>query len=244
MRCLAPAILALLLGWAPASATPPGFDLSWDDCGLAGAEARTFACDTNTGEASDHRLVVSFYAPAGVDQLVGLSTWLELRTSTGVLPDWWQLRGSNQCRNGALSVSKDPPDGTVECATLWPAGASGGITSFDLDYGGPGAARLSLVIAVPDNQAFAIEPGAHYAACQVVINSRRTVGTDACEGCLQPVCFRLGSIDLTGAAGAPIASVRNPAHRDFVFWQGRDDACLFPNPARRSTWGAIKAIYR
>src|SRR5437899_4981080 len=65
------ALAALVLARFAAAA---GIDLSWDDCGAAGAQLKTFACNTNSGSSFD--LVGSFVPPSGINQLLGMSAEL------------------------------------------------------------------------------------------------------------------------------------------------------------------------
>jgi len=74
----------LVLSASVASAT--GVNLSWNDCGLAGTQNNTFACNTNTG--LPFTLVASFIPPANIE-LVGLSSQIDIKTDSPVLPDWW-----------------------------------------------------------------------------------------------------------------------------------------------------------
>ena len=68
VRSLAP-LLALALFAAPAARAVEGVNLRWDQCyGDAGAQNKSFACDTNTGTET---LLGSFVLGAGIVQMGG-----------------------------------------------------------------------------------------------------------------------------------------------------------------------------
>ena len=71
----------------------PGINLSWDECGAAGTEIKTFACNQNSAAVST--LVASFEPPSGIDAMVGLSA--DMRIASTALPDWWK-HGKGECR--------------------------------------------------------------------------------------------------------------------------------------------------
>ena len=52
------ACILMLLNITRAAHAGPGINLSWDECGAAGSEIKTFACDQNTG--MPFTLVASF----------------------------------------------------------------------------------------------------------------------------------------------------------------------------------------
>ena len=77
-------------------------------------------------------------------------------------------------------------------------------------------------------------------------NNARTLG-DACPGCETGVCIVLNSIKINQPVGTPGGDkfVTAPAARNVAVWQGGiGGACGPATPARNTTWGSVKALYR
>src|SRR5437016_2064419 len=93
-----PRTLLIAMGavFLPVMVHAEGLNLSWDDCGVAGAPLRTFACNTNSG--SD-LLVASAQPPANMDSICGFSATIRVSSTMPVVPDWWKFRAPNQSIN-------------------------------------------------------------------------------------------------------------------------------------------------
>ena len=86
------------------------------------------------------------------------------------------------------------------------------------------------------------------------IDSQKTAGTGSCAGCAVPACLVLSSINLVRSAPAPSLRLSGPANltdSDFVTWQGGGvpdvggvTGCPAATPTRRTTWGAVRTLYR
>ena len=83
-----------------------------------------------------------------------------------------------------------------------------------------------------------------YYAFKLSINSAKTVGTGACDGCLDPVCIVLNEIKLTQPVGVGNYRLQNPALSYYATWQGGvvSGGCPAATPARNRTWGAVKSL--
>jgi len=240
-------IASLLLGAATASAA--GINLSWNDCGAFGAARQTFACDTNAGP---HVLVGSFVAPAGIDSMSGHEVVIDVQSACPVLPEWWKMR-AGFCRAGALGYSFDFTGGTYNCYDYWQGGALG-LMAMDAPAGN--RARIKAVIALPagDGLIGPIAEGTEVYSLKAIINSTKTVGLGACEGCQIGTCIIINSINVYQGPALRFR-LTNPDLRQIVTWQsaqfwygdfGGPDACVddCPVPARARTWGQIKSLYR
>ena len=76
-------------------------------------------------------------------------------------------------------------------------------------------------------------------------NSLKTVGTDACGGCMVPVCLMLNLVRIAQPPGTPGGDIEvsNPLVSNYVTWQGASlFLCLTPTVNR--TWGQVKSLYR
>ena len=90
-----------------------------------------------------------------------------------------------------------------------------------------------------------LDPDVPYTACRVVL---RTINTPTCAGCEIPACLVFNSLLIRRAPGSsveeiPLFAPESPG-LTFVHWQDGPGADCQSVPVRRSTWGAVKALYR
>ena len=100
----------------------------------------------------------------------------------------------------------------------------------------PGIERETLEVDV-----LLVGAGAANLACAIHLSHVRTVGPDACGGCLDPVAITLAQLRVAQAGPIPPPDqlLSMAAGGNVVVWQpGR------PTAARASTWSALKALYR
>lgn len=238
---------------APARA---GINLSWDDCGTAGAQRQEFACNTNTGVP--FRLIGSIVPYQTVGAVVGASAQINVFGTQAQLPDWWKF-GSTACRGStALSVSFDfQSDGPYTCTDPWLTRARGMMTYEVMNATD---ARIRISAAMPEGETFAFESGTEYYVFRINLGRSRTTGTGSCAGCSMPACLLLDNIQLfqhPSQQNDPWDSV--PANSNVASWHGAyifiwDDfengrsgiGCAPDQPTQgaRSTWGAVKSLYR
>ena len=180
------------------SATAAGVNFSWDDCGAAGSQLKTFACNTNTGGFS---AIGSFVPPAGVDSLLGMSA--EIRVAGTSLPDWWK-HGNGQCRGTtALIPSFEFTPGA--CSVLWPGSVVGGSLYTIAPYG-PNTAKITVQCAIPFNEAAPVSAAQEYYAFKLRLLSSDTMESGSCAGCSTPVSLQLQNIQLF----QPLSSANDP----------------------------------
>ena len=244
-------LLALALD-APAAAQ---INLSWDDCGLAGQQLKGWSCDSNPDVVA--RIYVSFIVTPelGLTSLTGAETDIRIWSAGDVLPSWWQLGTSTagSCRPTGIGF-----EFTTPCASAldyWatvPGGVLGGGGLFYAPgYPGVplGGARLTVVQAVDGSRAGAPAPGEHY-LCSIAIKGANTTGVGACGGCGTPVGLLLNSVRLTQPIGVGDVFLSYSSDRQWIAWQcgswGEYGFGFYncPTPARPTTWGQVKALYR
>ncbi len=198
----------------------PGINLSWDDCGEAGATLYTFACDENSG--APFAMVASFLPPAGVAEFVGLSATLMIESESEILPSWWQ-HGLGYCRGTTrLSTAFDFRSGPYSCRDPFLGLGAGGY-DYESHWDRPNLARLRIQCAVPYEMRGAVEPSDEYFAFKVHILRSKTTGDGACSGCDEPVSISLSEIQLF-----------QPAFRGF------DPIIATPHGASVISWQATK----
>jgi IPT/TIG domain len=181
------------------------FNLSWDDCGSAGAELATFTCTTNPGPFP---LLASFVPPPGIDDALGIAA--ELRLESETFPEFWSFAGQ-PCRG--LCVSVDFTGGQA-CSDVWGDGASV-FREFDPGYYGPGTARLRVWTY---QTLGALDPATEYYAFRISIAVHRS-GMSACENTQAPIDFTLERIEIFEDLGA-ITLLQSTHTRNTARWEG------------------------
>jgi hypothetical protein len=252
-----------LLSTAPA-AHAAGVFLKWDACHAdGGAAARTFACDTNTG---NEILVCSVALDAALSGLNGFDARIVGQSASGSLPAWWTFKNSGSCRINAATFLTSPAG--TNCPSPFPATPFGGL-SYTTNVPTAGAIRFNVVAAVPGGSEGAAVAGQEYYLFSLRISHDKTVGAGFCSGCQEPMCLGVGYLELTatGSTDPAVALPMSNAALDqghLVSWQNSvpggvyayqinppfghtvDFAmtCNGTTPARRSTWGTVKSLYR
>jgi hypothetical protein len=227
----------------------PGLTLAWNDClgGAGAAQNLAYAC---SGENDVFTLYCALAVAQSVPGVIGAEVVVDIEHASASLPDWWQLGGSGTggCRAGVLSASYDF-SADPGCTDAWQTLGFGGIQGFTVgppDHTFPNQARIKAVAAVTSDHAVTLLPGTEYGIVKLCISSQHTTGANACAGCAEAACLvfqsailrvlpGVGSDLLIGEAAAPSA--------DFATWQGTAADCSAV-PARRTTWGTLKALYR
>jgi hypothetical protein len=189
-------------------------------------------------------------------QVVGTEIVLQLAADSPTLPAWWQLTNTGSCRQSALSAPSfaDPSNSVcVDWAADQALNAIGAYCTVDHPCIGapPGAntAVIKVINAVPPYAAQDLEAAVEYYDFTLNISNQKTIGTGSCAGCNVPVCIVLNSINVVaqGNAEQRFISTSTAPGSNFVTWQGGGGGitgCPAATPTRRSTWGAVKTLYR
>lgn len=251
----------LVLAIAAFSTSPAfadgGLNLSWDDCGSAGVAAKTFACDTNTGS---NLLVASAQIPAAVDSACGFLLTIDVHFPNGIQPDWWKIdspfsdeQGEQPCRDSLALVTEDVPSSGM-CESFFPPfGPRGSLYELRrlLGYGGD-RSQIRIEGYVPyESVRQTPSHSTEYYLVGIRINHSKTVGLDACPGCVDAACMVLNEVKFIrgNCAGGPFSSsevfVNAPLARNFITWQSEAlPNCVASTFAKRSTWGRLRSLYR
>lgn len=241
LRRASPGILLVVAFCSPAFAQG-GINLSWNDCGSFGVFARSFACDTNSGQE-----VLFGSAVSGVDlpQVNAMYAVIDLQTNQAALSNWWYL-GAGGCRQGALAADFSFAPAMVNCFDPWNGAASGG-TTYEARFQGTNQARIRVFCTIATTAINGID---EYYLFKLALSHDRSTGTGSCGGCANAACIELRLIQLSDARLGDLTFV-NPLLRHFVQFQPPfGDNCppvdQLPDPdaARNATWGAVKSLYR
>jgi len=220
-------VLAPLALASPASAA--GIDLAWDAClgDLGSSSNKVFACDRNTGIET---LWATFESPftgaiTGTTGIVEVD--IEFHTLSAIpLPVWWDFEDLASCRVGAIDA--DSTSGTPSCRP-WTTSKAPTFVFDRIDFQLPTPDVGRIVVST--RTAGAVVTGQRYLACRLQLYHLRSIGVGACAGCSEPVRITLTAINVAGHI------MTQPVTQNFVNWQSG------PTATRRTTWGAVKALY-
>jgi hypothetical protein len=250
------ALLSLPLVSAPASGA--GLGLRWDSClgSGAGADIRTFACDSNAGS---EQLVGSFVPRDDMHAVAGLEValtferacMLPLTADVGVcppapVPEWWLLSDSGGCRRSALQVNFETDPANGSCRPWTTHGLAGAIQGYRMDFFGPGTASLYMVVGALGGGTGAIARDVEHFAFTLTISHENTVGPGACSGCAESMAVEFSALKVVApqVPGQPDRSIvitgGQAPFANVALWQNSPA----PVPVRVTTWGAIKSLYR
>ncbi len=238
------ATLAALAIHAP-SANAAGFDLRWNACAAdAGVSNRNFACDTDVGT---HTLVASFMLDQPISDLVFIDAVIDFIVADNQpVPPWWENFG---CRFFSISANATIDPSAVNC-TDWSGGVGvGALIGFNhegsIAPADTASHRRIIVAAGADPPGVNVNANQEYFLFNLVIDNALTTDPGGCAGCSQPVCIVLNSLRfLNNSAAVTQLATPNVAGGNFATWQGGSGANCTAVPARRSTWGQVKALYR
>jgi len=237
-------LLALLLAAAPARASQGQIYLTWDDCDKdgAGLHDTSIACLTNDGASY---LYCAFKLSEAVSDVIGIVVTVDMQHSLGTLPDWWEIQGEGQCRDGQLHVSGDYTQNSV-CADPWHNLGEG--TTAYYPQVSEGRMRILGTYAVRSDSARSLAADTFYYGLTIVIGNERTVFPAECAGCNKPACLVLNNIRLLrGPDSVPVeVTIDDPGApgSNHVAWVGGAGADCSAVPVRASTWGRLKSLYR
>ena len=227
----------VLLGFTSPAFAQSGINLSWDDCGGFGLASKSFACDTNAGQD-----VLFGSAVSGVDlDIFAVEATITVAFDGPTLSGWWRLDtttiGPAGCRKGAFTASSDFTAGPHHCADPWGPGAIAS-QAYDLP-GYPNQGRMRAIGITPDQSTRHIDGAVEYEYFKIVLTHAKTIGTGSCAGCSGGATLYLMSVRLDQLPEVGDYTFRQPLERAYVTWQGGT-----PVAARKSTWGAVKSLYR
>ena len=247
------ALLLALVLLATTAQAGQGVNLRWDRClGDAGVFNKSFACNTNSGSEV---LVCSFELGEDMADVSGQEIVITLVTGGATLPAWWAFKNAGTCRQFALSMNTAVSPAAVNCTDWAEGGGVGGIGAYNIGVRGPNSARLLAVSAVPPEALKSLTAGTEYFSMNFPITHIKTVGTGACDGCTVGACIVFNAVNITTpvlANNRTLNYATNGTDSFFATWQGGTISdylgvhlpCPYPLPTKRSTWGALRALYR
>jgi hypothetical protein len=237
--------LAAVLTAGPAAGA--GLSIAWDDCHTPlgmGQFTKSFGC---ASEGLDFPLFASFSLPATMDSVYSMELVIDVDVAIpegNPLPAWWLMAPG--CRNNGWAA--DGSGSLSSCPDAWGGLGTGSFQGWL--PGTPGSstrhARLLVAVGVLPEDAVTLLGNASYTACRILL---RTVNTLSCgDGCTTPACLVFNSL-LVRRRHTPedveiVLSGGESGGSDRVVWQGGAGADCAAVPTRRTTWAAVKALYR
>ncbi len=217
--------------------------LRWNECPEGGGLAqRTSACGNPL--AVEH-LLASLQLSTAVDSVVAIEMVVDVISASATLPDWWRF-GSGGCNSGALTASADY-SALGACSDPFSGAGVAVVQTWFVTQprGGANMARMIVTTSVLASQLVEIGAGAPYYGADVRLSHIRSSGPSACTGCLTDVCLVFNSAQLVRHPATEPAEVTvlPSGGSNTAVWQGNSSNCSLV-PARNTTWGAIKSLYR
>jgi hypothetical protein len=234
-------LAGLLLALAVPAAFAGGVDFGWGTVCYTESllSSRTFACNTNSGRSV---MTASFTVDAEMPDFVGVAIQIVGQSYPLPLPDWWKVGSeSSDCRRDMAWFDADFSAVPQTDCHDWTAGRQ----RQTLDYHAePNYVEITATATLDSATTFHLQPWIEYYAGRITILHQKTVGTDACTGCSTMMMWDLYSITVTGLDGRRDELLRPlPGGNDCLGWNGGNLLC--PEvPARTTTWGQIKSMYR
>jgi len=236
-------ISGLFLALTASVASAGGINLNWNNCQSGSAplpaKAITFACNVNSG--ASFTLMASL-EPNVSQQVTAFEYIVDIESSGGSLPLWWQFKNAGSCRSASMSMNTNfGATGPFDCVDPW----SGAIGAQDFSYTvANNTSRIFGFGAVPATTPVPVDTGLEYYVFALLINRAKTAGLGSCAGCLDQVAIVLNELTLFNETGVKTI-ITGPAgvETNCAAWQGFANPCA-ATPTTKSTWGKIKSIYR
>jgi len=235
-----------------------------------GVVDQSFACDNNDGPL--YPMLGSFQVAAPMLAFFGLSAIIDGQSQTAEMPMWWQSNNSGlsytpvkpeACRNLAFSSATSVVASTVTaCYRLWTATANGGIGAWQTSMypppppavaPAPNRLRIKIGYAMTTARVNLVSTRT-YNAFSVTMDASKTVYVAPdppdveevipCAGCEVPLTLVLNQMDILGNAGA-LEVLTDAISNRCITWQGgAGGSACDATPARNTTWGNVKSLYR
>lgn len=229
-------ISGVLLAFTASLASANGqLHLAVGDCG--GAATLTNACTVNTGQLT---LCGSFVSDQASTQVIAIESIVDVGQA-GVLSDWWRTDAAG-CRAGR--ISSDLALGASACLDIF---AGAGTPGQGVFY--PGLAstlvpanseRFDIFAAVDANFPLTIDNVTEMSIFHLNISRIGTLGASACGGCNAPTTLYLNDVAVGQEPGSPTFHCSGDGAGQGVGYNGGGGV----TPAKSTSWGAIKSLYR
>ncbi len=231
------ALLALSASLASAQV---GLNLGWTSCGDAASQLnRAFACDEN---ALTHNLVASYVPALGTTDFAGVSGLIDIAFG-GPTPPWWDYE---VCRAGAMGMI---PVGNLGFCTNNPYAAAGLQGGGIVGNSTISPSRRRVQADWSRSEPGTVVAGARNSGFVIQFSSDKTIdeGFGVCAGCSDAACLVINRLEIYTFTGGLTESIETQNTHQGTAWQGGavgGQGCPAETPAKSTTWGSVKALYR
>ena len=204
--------------------------------------AVTFACNTNAMYSLSWPMTASFVIDNVIPDFVGVEIHIEGQSDLPALPDWWKLGAWPDCRANRVQFQADTSSAPQTSCFDWTGGSAVSGFSYTWDTN---RAHIDAVAAIPAEFLFDMHSGVEYYAGRVTILNSKTAGAGACPGCSAGMLWVLYSVVAYGNDGQrEVQAEPIPGGNVCLSWNNTIRCCYGPTPARNTTWGQVKSLYR
>jgi len=225
-----------------------GVDIAWgSECYTTALNStiKTFACNTNTGNAA---MCLSFVMDTDLPDFEGVDMFLYGQTAAATVPAWWQM-ATGECRGNNVLTTNNVYGGSG-CVDIFGGSSSGGLVFYDGANTNPfGLAanrdRCEVLWAV--GTPLDCPPSQENFVANVKFTYANTGGTGACAGCSTDHVWAFQLCQVAGQGGTTVDLDKPCAGgNQCLWWQHQNGAlpCAPPVPAKSTTWGEVKSLYR
>jgi hypothetical protein len=229
----------------------------WSDFGKTGGPANPPCTDYASPCDADDEFVgmmCSFKLDAAMSDFFSTTEILDGQMVGASLPPWWEMWNPGSCRpnaitaDGAYTTTKAYKKG---CLDPYLGNASGLVIAYQSpqfpvspalqsSLAGPNTFRIKSVMALVNP--VALNATNEYYACGLTITFENTLASPGpqCLGCLAVGRITLNEILVDGLTSSQ--RLQAQLHNRSITWHG--GAGTDPTPARNSTWGQVKSLYR
>jgi hypothetical protein len=257
-------VTGVLLCLTASLAVAGGLNFDWNtskQCPAVPTDTWNFACNTNDAVMY---MVASFTPNIAVVGFDALDARINGQSAGLAVPAWWQAHDPGSCRETAFTPGVIDVDPTAPCAgttttRLWTTQAIGGMGIWAYAY--PGSNRFYTVVGFATSavRAANLSTTTRYNAFHIAVATTNTVYVAPdpdhgiaevipCAGCDQGMTLVLDGIGLYGTFNG------RPTEDQVWVASGAPGACISYNggggyvcgalPARNTTWGQLKSLYR
>lgn len=239
------ALLGVLAGAGHAQPVNVGLSLGWDDCRSspgAGSVNRRFGCGFTL---LDMPLFPAVRLADPIDSVLSVELVIDVDVADLTLPPWWHMEPGG-CHSSPSGWGAGLAT-TASCADAWAGQGSASIQGWlpGTPGGAPMHGRLLVAVGTLPGMLATLPAGDALALCRLALRGDNTL---TCSGCTIPACLVFNSIIIRRLPGSSpeeiIISNEESVGSAHVFWQDGTGADCQAVPTRRSTWGAVKSLYR
>ncbi len=206
----------------------------------AGLDHLSFGCGSTLVELP---LFPALVLATPVDSVIALELVIDFDVASTSLPEWWRM-GPGECREDSWAADAlagasciDPWESAgLASVQGWISGQPGGVARHG---------RLLVAVAPGVGQLASFEADVAYSLARIRL---RTINTPSCPGCTIPACMVFNSVLIRRLPGSSVEEIfiSDPEMPGLerATWQGGSGADCQSVPARRTTWGMVKGLYR